>query len=110
MQHHLRRGVLAAALVVILALALAAATAAAQKYVALGDSYSSGVGTRTYFDTTCSRSVYAYPYLISQQRADTQLTFAACSGATTSDVLNSQISSVTSDSTGGFCAANLLSR
>jgi lysophospholipase L1-like esterase len=73
-----------------------AAPAAAARYVALGDSYSSGTGTRTYYDSTCQRSVYAYPYLLSQQRANTQLVFAACSGAKTGDVLNNQVSSLTS--------------
>jgi lysophospholipase L1-like esterase len=68
------------------------ASAAAERYVALGDSYSSGTGTRTYFDSGCQRSVYSYPYLLSQQRANTQLVFAACSGAKTGDVLNSQVS------------------
>jgi lysophospholipase L1-like esterase len=68
------------------------ASAAAERYVALGDSYSSGTGTRTYFDSGCQRSVYSYPYLLSQQRANTQLVFAACSGAKTGDVLNNQIS------------------
>ena len=35
----------------------------APSYVALGDSYSSGIGTRTYLNdgTSCQRSVYAYP-------------------------------------------------
>jgi lysophospholipase L1-like esterase len=74
-----------------------AAPAMADKYVALGDSYSSGVGTRTYFDSGCQRSVYAYPYLLSQQRPNTQLTFAACSGAKTGDVLANQVGSITSD-------------
>jgi lysophospholipase L1-like esterase len=73
-----------------------AGTAMAERYVALGDSYSSGTGTRTYYDSTCQRSVYAYPYLLSQQRANTQLVFAACSGAKTGDVLNNQVSSLTS--------------
>lgn len=85
----------AAALAVALSL-LAAAPALAERYVALGDSYSSGVGTRTYIDSTCKRSVYAYPYLLSQQRANTQLTFVACSGATTATVTSSQLSALTS--------------
>jgi lysophospholipase L1-like esterase len=92
-----RRGAgaaLAAALVAVLA--AAAAAAAADRYVALGDSYSSGVGTRTYYDSTCKRSVYAYPYLVSQDRPNTSLVFAACSGAKTTDVLSSQVSSLTS--------------
>ncbi|NUO91243.1 MAG: SGNH/GDSL hydrolase family protein, partial [Dermatophilaceae bacterium] len=39
------------------------AVAAGGSYVALGDSYSSGTGTRTYISdgTSCQRSVYAYP-------------------------------------------------
>jgi lysophospholipase L1-like esterase len=73
-----------------------AAPAAAERYVALGDSYSSGTGTRTYFDSTCQKSVYAYPYLLSQQRANTQLVFAACSGAKTGNVLSSQVQNLTS--------------
>jgi lysophospholipase L1-like esterase len=76
------------------ALFAAASPAAAERYVALGDSYSSGTGTRTYFDSGCQRSVYSYPYLLSQQRANTQLVFAACSGAKTGDVLNNQVSSL----------------
>lgn len=69
-----------------------AATALADNYVALGDSYSSGVGTRDYsLDSTCSRSPYAYPALIQADRPNTNLTFVACSGAKTSDVLNNQV-------------------
>jgi hypothetical protein len=48
--------------VVFLLLAFVGTALAADKYVALGDSYSSGVGTREYaLDSTCQRSVYAYP-------------------------------------------------
>jgi lysophospholipase L1-like esterase len=82
------------ATLVLVAFIAAAAPAAAERYVALGDSYSSGTGTRTYFDSNCQRSVYSYPYLLSQQRANTQLVFAACSGAKTGDVLNNQVSSL----------------
>ena len=69
-------------------------------YVALGDSYSSGVGTGSYtLDSTCKRSVYAYPYLYTQKHAGTSLTFVACSGAKTSDVLATQVQSVTKSTT-----------
>jgi lysophospholipase L1-like esterase len=82
---------------VAIAIALTgASTAAAELYVALGDSYSSGTGTRTYFDSSCQKSVYAYPSLVDTQRPNTDLVFAACSGATTANVLNSQVSSLTS--------------
>lgn len=77
--------------------AASAASAWATKYVALGDSYSSGVGTRTYYDSNCKRSVYAYPYLLHNAHSSWTFVNATCSGATTSDVLNTQVSSVTSD-------------
>jgi len=75
----------------------APAQAAGPSYVALGDSYASGVGTRTYISdgTSCQRSTYAYPYLVAQQKGYT-LNFKACSGATTSTVTSSQLSAVVS--------------
>ena len=65
----------------------AAPAQAANSYVALGDSYSSGTGTRSYIDdgTTCQRSVYAYPSLIAASKGMT-LNFRACSGATVANV------------------------
>ncbi len=80
--------------------ALAAATpavAAAASYVALGDSYSSGTGTRTYINdgTSCQRSVYAYPSLDAASLG-LALTFRACSGATVADVTNTQLSALSS--------------
>jgi hypothetical protein len=78
------------------ALAVPPANAATPSYVALGDSYSSGVGTRTYIDdgTTCQRSVYAFPSLIAAARAYS-LNFRACSGAKTANVTTSQLSALT---------------
>jgi lysophospholipase L1-like esterase len=85
----------AASLVATLALALPAA-ASADQYVALGDSFSSGVGTGSYtLSSTCRRGVYAYPWLVSQQRPNTTLTFVACSGAKTADLMATQLGSVT---------------
>lgn len=73
------------------------ADAAGSKYVALGDSYSSGVGTRQYINdgTNCQRSVYAYPELTAQKLGYT-LNFQACSGAKTSDVLANQVGALDS--------------
>jgi lysophospholipase L1-like esterase len=68
-----------------------AATASAEQLVALGDSYSSGTGTRTYYDSNCQRSTYAYAHLVDVQRANTELNMTACSGAKTGDVLNNQL-------------------
>jgi lysophospholipase L1-like esterase len=70
----------------------APATAAVSSYVALGDSYSSGTGTRTYLNdgTSCQRSVYAYPSLIASSKGYA-LNFRACSGATTTNVAQLQL-------------------
>jgi lysophospholipase L1-like esterase len=88
----------AAATAAAVALAIGAAPAhAANSYVALGDSYSSGTGTRTYISdgTSCQRSVYAYPSLIAASKGLT-LNFRACSGATVADVTTTQLSALTS--------------
>src|SRR4051794_9899851 len=74
-----------------------AAQAMAVKYVALGDSYSSGTGTRSFYESGCQRSVYAYPYLLHNAHPTWTFVNATCSGATTSTLLSSQVSSVTSD-------------
>jgi lysophospholipase L1-like esterase len=76
--------------------AVAAPAASATRYVALGDSYSSGTGTRTYYDSTCQRSVYAYPYLVHQAHSAWTFVQAACSGAKTGDILNTQSASLNS--------------
>lgn len=90
------RRLLAPALAVALVLLGSAASAsAADRYVALGDSYSSGTGTRVYTNTACQRSSTAYPSLVGAQRPNTTLVFVACSGATTADVINNQVSSLT---------------
>jgi lysophospholipase L1-like esterase len=96
MHQHARFSRAAVVVGVVVALLTGAAPAAAERYVALGDSYSSGTGTRTYFDSNCQKSVYAYPYIIDQERPNTELVFAACSGARTGDVLNNQVGSLTS--------------
>jgi lysophospholipase L1-like esterase len=86
-----------AAIFAIAIFAVAATPAGAVKYVALGDSYSSGVGTRSYYDSNCQKSVYAYPYLVHNAHPSWAFVHAACSGAKTSDVTGSQASSLTSD-------------
>ena len=59
------RSSLVAALAAVLTVLVAPppAQAAAPTYVALGDSYASGTGTRSYIadGTSCQRSTYAYP-------------------------------------------------
>lgn len=77
--------------------AVFAGQAWATKYVALGDSYSSGVGTRTFYEETCKRSVYSYPYLLHDAHPEWTFVNASCSGAKTGDVINTQSASLTSD-------------
>jgi hypothetical protein len=79
-----------------LGLALAApAVATASSYVALGDSYTAGDGTRVYYDdgSRCYRSPDAYPPLVAAAEGDT-LSFEACSGATTADVIANQLAAL----------------
>lgn len=68
---------------------------AAGPYTALGDSYSSGVGTEEYYPDSgdCYRSPRAYPVLAAQS-SGAQLTFAACSGARVADVQGGQLGSL----------------
>ena len=80
----------------VLVLAGTTPAAAAELYVALGDSYSSGTGTRTYYDSGCQRSNYSYAKIIDAERANTNVVLAACGGAKTGDVLNAQVNSLTS--------------
>jgi len=81
-----------ATLLLLLTAGTAPALAAPDAYVALGDSYSSGNGARsTNLSLGCGRNTYAYPYLVAAQRPNTTLTFAACQGAVTSDVVESQV-------------------
>ncbi len=84
--------------VAIVPVALGASPAlAGRRYVALGDSLSSGTGTRTYFDAARQESGPADPSLVDAQRPNTALVLVACSGARTADVLSSQVASLTSD-------------
>jgi lysophospholipase L1-like esterase len=95
------RTLLSAAVVAVLTLLLTPpAQAAPPAYVALGDSYASGTGTRSYIadGTSCQRSTYAYPSLIAAARGYA-LNFRACSGARIADVTNTQLSAL-SASTG----------
>ncbi|MDT0437564.1 MULTISPECIES: SGNH/GDSL hydrolase family protein [Streptomyces] len=80
------------------AAAQAATTAAAGGYVALGDSYSSGVGSGSYISASgdCKRSTKAYPYLWAAAHSPSTFDFTACSGARTGDVLSGQLGPLSS--------------
>ncbi|WP_030415750.1 SGNH/GDSL hydrolase family protein [Streptomyces sp. NRRL S-1448] len=95
-----RFAALTSAFFVTTALALTGASAAASAqlptatgYVALGDSYSSGVGAGSYDSAsgTCKRSSKAYPALWAAAHSPSSFRFAACSGARTGDVVSGQL-------------------
>ena len=77
----------------------APASAQAVNYVALGDSYSSGLGAGSYSGGSCYRSSHAYAQLWDNAHAPASFSFAACSGATTTDVISSQLSAVSGSTT-----------
>lgn len=78
-----------------------AAAAGAVNYVALGDSYSAGVGAGSYISSSgsCSRSTNAYSQLWANANHPASYTSVACSGATSVDVVNSQVSALSSGTT-----------
>jgi lysophospholipase L1-like esterase len=59
-------------------------------YVAQGDSYASGTGTREYYDAACQRSVHSYAKQLAAQEGLT-LSHVACSGARIPDVRANQL-------------------
>ncbi|MDG9718118.1 SGNH/GDSL hydrolase family protein [Streptomyces sp. DH24] len=73
--------------------ATAAQLAASGPYVALGDSYASGVGAGSYISSSgdCKRSTKAHPYLWAAANSPSSFSFMACSGARTGDVLSGQL-------------------
>ncbi|WP_406147814.1 SGNH/GDSL hydrolase family protein [Streptomyces sp. NBC_01012] len=97
-----RASVTALALAAVAALGLASpASAAGENYVALGDSYSSGVGAGSYTSESgdCMRSTNAYPYLWQNANSPSSFAFVACSGATTSSVSSGQLSALSASTT-----------
>ncbi|MEU0689090.1 SGNH/GDSL hydrolase family protein [Streptomyces uncialis] len=75
------------------ATAQASPQAAPTGYVALGDSYSSGVGAGAYDSSSgsCKRTPRAYPALWAAANSPSSFHFTACSGARTGDVLANQL-------------------
>ncbi|MFY1637581.1 SGNH/GDSL hydrolase family protein [Solwaraspora sp. WMMB335] len=83
--------------VLVVAPAQAAPTQAVH-YVALGDSFSSGVGAGSY-ETSCLRSDRAYAPLWAAANSPASFRFPACTGAVTSDVINNQVSALDAGTT-----------
>lgn len=75
-----------------------AASSAAVDYVALGDSYSSGVGAGNYESASgnCKRTPRAYPALWAAANSPSSFAFTACSGARTNDVTANQLGPLSS--------------
>lgn len=99
-----RLATLAASFATAVGLLLTMATpaqAATVNYVALGDSYSSGVGAGSYTSESgsCKRSNNAYSAIWARTYAPTSYRSVACSGATTANVINSQVSALSSSTT-----------
>src|SRR5580765_2130340 len=92
-----RTGVLAAVALTLAALVVTPSSAAAEaaQYVALGDSYASGLAAGSYLDDgeVCWRSADAYPELIAAARRYS-LSFRACAGASTLDIAANQLSTL----------------
>lgn len=86
---------------VLLSTTGAANAASSVHYVALGDSYSSGVGAGSYTSSSgsCDRSTNAYSQLWANAHAPAAYTSVACSGATTDTVISSQLSALSSSTT-----------
>lgn len=88
----------AAATATIIGTGTPAKAASAVNYVALGDSYASGVGAGN-TSGSCSQSPNAYPALWASANTPASFTFKACSGATTSTVISGQLSALNSSTT-----------
>ncbi|HEX9041430.1 MAG TPA: SGNH/GDSL hydrolase family protein [Trebonia sp.] len=78
--------------------AIPAEAASTVRFVALGDSYSSGVGAGG-TSGPCGQSPNAFPKLWAVANSVASFTFAACSGARTGDVMSSQLSSLSTATT-----------
>ncbi len=74
----------------------AVGAASAVSYIALGDSYSSGLGSGSYISSSgsCDRSTNAYPEQWAAANSPASFVSVACTGATTSDVINGQVSAL----------------
>jgi lysophospholipase L1-like esterase len=85
----------------LIAASPAASAATAVHYVALGDSYSSGVGAGDYISSSgsCDRSTNAYPEQWADANSPASFVSEACSGATTADVLSSQVPALSTSTT-----------
>lgn len=102
--HRTRLPLVAAVLGCVLTLVFGTTPAEATtsvRYVALGDSYSSGVGSGSYTTSSgsCLRSTLAYSQLWADAHSPASYASVACSGAKTTDVTANQLSALSSTTT-----------
>jgi lysophospholipase L1-like esterase len=90
-----------AGLVTAVSVMPAAGAASSVSYVALGDSYSSGLGAGSYISSSgsCDRSTNAYPEQWASANSPASFGSVACAGATTSDVISGQVSALSAATT-----------
>jgi lysophospholipase L1-like esterase len=90
-----------AGLVTAVSVMPAARAASSVSYVALGDSYSSGLGAGSYISASgsCDRSTNAYPEQWAAANSPASFVSVACAGATTSDVIGGQVSALSAATT-----------
>lgn len=69
------------------------------KYVALGDSYSAGVGSGGTSSGSCLQNTNAYPALWSASHPRFQFAFAACTGKSPGEIQSSQLKAITAGTT-----------
>jgi lysophospholipase L1-like esterase len=107
LRHRLALATLTVAAVAGPALAVAAPAAAAfpqaiqpvVRYVALGDSYSSGLGAGDYSGGSCDQSARAYSALWAAAHDPASYVSQACAGATAGSVISSQLSALSTSTT-----------
>lgn len=77
----------------------AASAASSVHYVALGDSYSAGVGAGSTSDGSCDQTAGAYGVLWANAHAPASFANETCAGATTSSVISTQLGALSSATT-----------
>lgn len=104
MRHTFRTVLLVAAAAGLVPAAAAAPSTAAPRsdvrYVALGDSFSSGSGAGDNdMSNDCRRSPNSYPQLWANQHQPRTFHYAACGGAVTEDVVTKQVDALSTETT-----------
>jgi len=94
-------GIAAAAALLPVLMATAASAQSGVHYVALGDSYSAGLGAGSYLGSSgsCDQSRDAYPAQWAAAHQPASYTAETCSGATTASVISSQLPALSAATT-----------